>query len=218
MAEKKKVKKKKTEKERQEEKEKRAKRKEQLNAQNKILKNFLLGIMAVILLCFVIFLVINQSKNFEYEGVKFKIVKEGALVLYRTSIPVIYQGKEVPYNFYLRNDPRKLVDVPFEGEINLGQILVINSTESFNCDGDGIIAMANLLNLYKISGIDVIKDDNATCDLEGRYAFIKLQEGNETWIEKFGPACYNVYINNCEILKALERLMIESFIEINKLT
>ena len=42
-------------------------------------------------------------------------------------------------------------------------------------------------------------------------------EINETSIEKFGPRCYNVNINNCEILRATERLMLESFIEINKL-
>ena len=213
MVKKKKIKRKKTGKE----KERRTQRKKQLKTENKILKNFFLGILVVIILCFVVFLIVNQSKNFEYEGVKFKIVKEGDLVLYQTSIPVVYEGKEVPYNFYLRNDPRRLENIPFEGEISLAQILVINSTEGFNCDGDGIIAMANLLNLYKISGINVIKDDNATCDSEGQYGFMKLQEGNETKIEKFGPACYNIYINNCEILQALERLMIESFIEINKL-
>ncbi len=77
--------------------------------------------------------------------------------------------------------------------------------------------MANLMNLYRISGIEMIKDENATCDSKGRFAFLQLQVGNETSIEKFGPACYNVNINNCEILKALERLMIESFVELNKL-
>ena len=71
--------------------------------------------------------------------------------------------------------------------------------------------------MYKISGIDVIKDGNATCDQSGRYAFIGIQAGNQTTIKKTGPACYEVTINNCEILEATERLMLESFIEINKL-
>lgn len=210
--------KKKTKKQLQEEKEKKIRKKEQVKSENRILKNFLIGIGIIIVIIVLIVLVLNSAKSFEYEGVKFKIVKEGNLILYKTSIPVTYQGKKISYNFYLRNDPRDLgKNIPFEGEINhLAKNLVINSTEGFNCDGDGIIAIANLLDLYKIYGIRVIKDENATCDPEGKYAFIQLQAGNKTSIEKFGPICYNVNINNCEILKALERLMLESFIEINK--
>jgi len=208
---KKQIKKKKTKEKLQEEKEK------QLTSENKILKNFFIWIGIIIIVAFLIYLLINQTKNFEYEGVKFKIVREGDLILYRTSLPVRYQGEKIPYNFYLRNDPRKLKDIPFDEGFNLKENLVIDSTEGFNCDGDGIIAMANLMNLYRISGIEMIKDENATCDSKGRFAFLQLQVGNETSIEKFGPACYNVNINNCEILKALERLMIESFVELNKL-
>jgi len=218
MANKKNIKKKKTKREIREGREKRIRKKEQIKSEDKILKNLFIGLGIAIIAIVLIVLISNFAKNFEYEGVKFKIIKEGDLILYQTSIPVIYQEKRVPYNFYFRNDPRDLgKDIPFEGEIELKQILVLNSTEDFNCGGDGIIAVANLLNLYKISGIDVIKDDEAVCDSEGRYAFMKLQAGNETSIEKFGSACYNVNINNCEILKALERMMLESFIEINKL-
>ena len=192
-------------------------RKKQIESQNKILKNFFIGIGVIIITSLLIYLFIYQTKNFEYEGVKFKKIREGDLILYKTSLPVRYQGEKVPYNFYLRNDPRKLKEISFDGELNLKENLVMNSTESFNCDGYGIIAIVNLMNLYRISGIEVIKDENATCDPEGRFSFIQLQAGNETNIEKFGPSCYNININNCEILKAIERLMMESFIEINKL-
>lgn len=210
--------KKKTKRKLQEEKEKRIKRKEQIKSENKILRNFFIGIGAIIVIIVLVILILNLTKNFEYQGVKFKIVREGDLILYRTSLPVIYQGEKIPYYFYLRNDPRDLGEnVYFYGNLNLAEFLVINSTEGFNCGGDGIIAIANLQNLYKISGIEVMKDESAGCDEEGKYAFIQLQEGNETNIEKFGTACYNVNINNCEILKATERLMLESLIEINRL-
>ena len=192
-------------------------RKKQIESHNKILKNFFIGVGVIIIAILLIFLIINQTKNFEYEGIKFQFVKEGDLDLYKTSLPITYQGEKIPYNFYLRNDPRKLKEISFDGELNLKENLVMNSTENFNCDGDGIIAIANLINLYKIAGIEMIRDENASCDSEGRFAFIQLQAGNETNIEKFGPACYNVNINNCEILKAIERLMIESFVEIHKL-
>ncbi len=213
-----KKKRKKSEKQLKVRKERKVSRKKQIDSQNKILKNFLIGVGVIIITGLLIFLLINQAKSFEYEGVKFKIVKEGDLTLYKTSLPVRYQGEKIPYNFYLRNDPRKLKDISFDGEVNLKENLVMNSTESFNCDGDGIIAIANLLNLYKIARIEVIRDENATCDDPGgRFTFIQLQAGNETSIEKFGPSCYNINIKNCEILKATERLMVEYFVELNKL-
>jgi len=193
-------------------------KKEQATDHSKILRNFFIGMVILILLIVLVVYAVKSTKKFEYEGVDFEIVKTGDLVLYNTKIPVVVDGKNAEYNFYLRNDPRKIgKEVSFEGDLSLAQNLVINSTENFNCDGYGIIAIANLVNLYKISGINVMKDQNATCDQEGRYAFINIQPGDETKVEKFGPACYNVHIYNCEILEGTERLMIESFIEINKL-
>lgn len=208
---------KKTKKEQQKEKVKKAAKKEQIRSQNRILRNFLIGVGILIAAVFLVMFIFNSINNFEYKNVKFETVREGDLTLYRTSLPVIYQGQKTDYNFYLRNDPRELKEIPFQRELNLRDNLVINSTGDFNCQGDGIIAIANLINLYKISGINVLKDENATCDASGRYMFVRLQPGNETSIEKFGPACYNININNCEILEGTERFMIESFVEINKL-
>ena len=186
--------------------------------QDKILKWFLIGGLFFIVLVLALAYVVESTTKFEYQGVDFKIVKTGNLVLYNTKIPVIVGGQKADYNFYLRNDPRKLYDeVPFEGNLNLARNLVLNSTEDFNCDGFGVIGVANLVNLYKISGINVIKDGNATCDSDGMYGFINLQRGNGTKIEKTGVACYNINIYNCEILEATERMMLESLIEINKL-
>lgn len=195
--------------------------KKEISHENKILRNFFIGIAVVAAVIALFALVSYSISNFEYKGVKFRIVKEGNLVLYNTKIPVIVEGKNAEYNFYFRNDPRIIgKEIPFDlngSNFSLAENLVLNSTSDFNCNGDGIIAVANLVNLYKISGINVIKDGNAVCDEEGRYAFVNLQEANETRIEKFGPECYNVSISNCEILEATERLMLESFIKINKL-
>ena len=47
--------------------------------------------------------------------------------------------------------------------------------------------------------------------------FVLIQESNRTSIEQFGPACYNINIKNCEILKGTERFMIDTFVEINKI-
>jgi len=69
--------------------------------------------------------------------------------------------------------------------------------------------------MYKILGGNVIKDGNASCDEKGRYGFINIKEGNTTEIERFGPACFNIYINDCEILKGTEKYILETLIEIN---
>ena len=160
----------------------------------------------------------NSINNFEYRGVKFQIVKEGNIILYKTTFPVIYQGQKAEYSIYLRNDPRELEKkVPIIGEFNIKKIMVINATEDFNCDGFGVIAMANFAK-QSLFGIEIIKDPEATCDMNNTlYTYINLQSGNETNIEQVGPSCYNININNCEILEATERFMTESFVEINKL-
>lgn len=193
-------------------------KKEQFKSENKILRNLFIGIGIVIAIILLFVFVVHSANNFTYKGVKFTIVKEGNLVLYNTKLPVVVNGTNREYNFYLRNDPRELAkNVAFNGSLELAHNLVIDSTQDFNCDGYGIISVANLVNLYKISGINVVKDDNAKCDVEGKYAYVLLKEGNQTSVEKTGNKCYNININNCEILQGTERFMLEDFIEINKL-
>lgn len=191
--------------------------KEQINEQNKILRNVLIWLGVIIFVFLIGYFIIDSIRHFEYRGIKFDVVKESDIIFYKTSIPVLYQDNIVPYNFYMRNDPRELEGMFFEGKISFLKEMVINITEDFNCDGDGIIALANLVNLYGVLGANVIKDENATCDSQGRYVFMQIQPGDETSIEQFGPACYNLNVNNCEILEVTERFMIETFIEFNKL-
>ena len=118
------------------------------------------------------------------------------------------------YNFFLRNDPRKS-KVDFNGELEIKKLAVMNSEEEFSCDGNGIIAVANLRQLYEMVGTKIIRDENATCDSEGRYIYINLKEGEKTKIEQIGKACYDIVINNCEILEGTERFMVETFAKIN---
>ena len=143
------------------------------------------------------------------------MVKEGNLIFYRTELPTMYLGKLTGYSFYLRNDAKKL-EVPFNGELDLKSNAVLNMEQEFNCEGKGVIAIANLIKLYQFIGINVISDENASCDPEARYTYIYILEGNETRIEQTGQSCYNVYINNCEILEGTEKLMIETLVKVNE--
>jgi len=191
--------------------------KSQIKKENKILRNVLIGIGIFVILLLLGVLFIYSVRNINYEGVKFEIVKEGELILYQTSLPVIYQGNIVPYNIYFRNDPRKLKDVEFNDELVLFEDIVINSTEDFKCEGMGVIAIANFVKVNELLGMKVIKDGNASCDENGMYSFIQLQPGNVTNIKKVGPSCYNLNVNDCEILEVTERFMLEELIKYNEL-
>lgn len=178
-----------------------------------------LVVLGVFVAFFGAWLIISYNQHhFNYKGVNFEEVNE--IAPYRTSIPVGYGNpltgnaiEERNYYFYLRKDPRKTGEIPFEGKLVFRKDMVINSTGNLNCAGDGIIGVANLAKLYQTMGTDVIKDETADCDDQGRYLFLQMQEGNETGIKQTGPTCYIISVHNCDILSATERFMIESFVE-----
>tara|TARA_Y100000310_G_scaffold213829_1_gene214849 strand:+ start:24296 stop:25027 length:732 start_codon:yes stop_codon:yes gene_type:complete len=194
--------------------------KEQIKKENKILRNIfiLIGIIAVLFLLG--YLAINNIRNFEYQGINFEIVKfcdvEPCLILYQTSIPVIYNGEKADYNFYLRNDPRDLEKIELDGNINLLPTMIIDSDSDFNCNGNGIIAMANFVKLYEIIGTEVIKNEELDCSLGNEYIHLEIQEGNKTKIIQPIPSCYVLMVNNCEILEVTEKFMVETFVKVNK--
>jgi len=188
--------------------------KENSDAQNKTLKNIFIGLGVIVFLIIIVAFSINSAKHFEYRGITFDVVKE--IAPYQTKVPLIYQGQPAEYNFYFRNDPRKLKNIPFEGEIILREDLVINETQNFMCGGDGLIGIQNMKNLYGLFGTKFIKDPEAGCDIQGRYTFIQIREGDETSIEQFGPSgtsCYNFYVNDCEMFEITERFMIELLVK-----
>lgn len=201
-------------------KEEKISNKGQAEKQRKQLRNVLIGMGMVVLLIIAIMFSWNIMKTINYEGVKFyKNTKEiEGVTLYNTKVPLYNsEGKHhADYNFYLRNSPKKLAEVPFEGELVFVQNMVINSEESFNCDGNGIIAIANLNNLYTLLGAKVMKDENATCDPQAKYSYLNIIKGNETRIDQVGPACYDISIKDCEILEGTERFMLKTFVKLEE--
>jgi len=193
---------------------------------DKILKNFLIVAGLILFLVLVVVFVNNQKKSFDYNGVEFKVVEfcdagPPCLVTYNTKLPVIYEGKERNYNFYLRNDPRKLEKkVLFNGELVLKENMYIDITFNRSCEGFGQIAMENFRQLHNIAGISILNGKNETCKSStkagGMYVVIQESENGKTSVEKTGSACYNINIKDCEILEGTERFMIETFVEVNK--
>ena len=199
----------------------------QIKKENKTFRTIIIILIGFVLFFLAVIWLVNYFNQINVGGVIFEIDKTTMTgkTLYKTSLPVSYKdgatGKviQADYNFYFRTDPRVLEKVPFYGKINLRENMVINMTEDFNCNGYGIIAVANLLKLYEIAGVKVIKDENATCDdIYGRYTYLKIREGEETFVNTFGlqETCYNIYIKDCEILEGTEKFMLETLIEINK--
>jgi hypothetical protein len=199
--------------------EEKIKKEKETKKQEKILKNVLIGIGVLFLIVVFFYLVLYSTTNFGYEGIKFKIIKEGKLVFYNTAFALVNQdGERVgDYNFFIRNDPRELGElVPFNGTLFIADDAVLNFSENLSCGGDEIIAIANLQKPFQVMGVNVIRDEKADCDVFGRYMYINIAEGDETKVEQFGPACYNVTFKDCEILEATERLMLEIFVRLNE--
>lgn len=188
---------------------------------NKQLAYILVGIGIAVIITLAMPYLINLTKQFNYKGVRFKVIKQGELTFYNTQIPLYNSsGKKYSnYNFYLRNDPRNLENIPFNGKLYFKKNMVINATQDFTkCDKYSVIAFANLAQLYAVMGTKVIKDLNASCDAQGRYTYLNVKTGNETKIEQVGPSCYDLIVSNCEVLNITERFMDETFIKINNET
>lgn len=186
--------------------------KNELKNNQKILRDVLIIMVILIIALIGGYFAIKSLSHFKYEGMKFDVQKEGDVLFYHTSFPV-YEGaiQVANYNAYLRTNPRDLEKIDFEGELKLRKMMILNTSQEFVCRGDGIISVVNMNQIFgKGFGITIGKDSNATCDELGRYGYIYLLDGEETKIEQYGPACYKLYIKDCEILPVTERFILEA--------
>ena len=189
---------------------------------NKIIRNFFIFFIMVAVALVVWILVSKDQSELEYKGVKFDIVDE--IAKYRTLVQVnskntmtgeVTMGQ--PYYFYLRTNPKELEKIPFEGKIVFIDEVIIKTGEDFTCEGDGTIGLANLIKLYDLFGINIVKNENIECETSNSIVW-QMQGGEETRIDQLGPSCYSITIKDCEILKATEKLMVETLAQFNKLS
>ena len=191
--------------------------KKQIQEQNKLLRNVIIGIIFLFLAVVGTYFIVNQMKYFEYEGMKFDVIKDGSVVFYHTSFPMFKGVNHVSnFNIYLRNHPKRTdQNIEFVGDLHLKEKMIINSTNTFVCGGTGAISVANIVQIFDALGTEVGQDPEAECDEQGRYMYVLLVEGEETKIEQFGPSCYKLYINDCEILEVTERFIIEALKQVD---
>jgi hypothetical protein len=190
--------------------------KKELKSHNIILRNILivLGLVIVAFITWMIFL--NFIGSVTYEGLSFEVVSQGDLIFYKHVVP-LYNGDAhyANYNFFLRKNPYKTGEIPFEGELNIRNFAAINTT-AFTCEGKGIIAMANMVKPFEVAGIQVVNDQNASCDEESRYMLLHIFPGDENKIVQTGESCYDMTVRECDILDVTERMMIEMFVKLKE--
>lgn len=187
-------------------------KKSQAKEENKVLRNVLIGIGVVILLCLGIWFG-QMERTFEFSGLEWNTISAGNIKFYHTSFNSTPTNT---HNVYLRNDPRKLVEeIDFNGQVKIKKMAAMKGVGNFNCNGYGIVSQAELEQTLGAFNVSFIKDENATCD-EGknRYTFIEFVEGEETRIDQMmSDSCYKISVNNCDILKVKERFIVEILLE-----
>lgn len=191
--------------------------KDQIAHQDKLLRNILLTIGVFVLGFGLILMVLYSMNNFETGGVKYNLIKEGDITFYHTSFPskFVVPQRTIEYNVYLRTDPRELKDISFEGNLMRLEMAVIDSKENFDCEGDGVIAIANFNQIMKAMGTEVIRDPEASCDSEGRYNYFELKSGEENKIVQTESTCYDFIIKGCEIIPVTEKFLNRALSSLN---
>lgn len=186
----------------------------QIGNENKMLWGIFAAIGILVLVLVGGYFFLNSISSFDYRGLDFERVQEGEITFYHTSFPAVIDEKDVNYNVWIRNDPRRLdKDVPFIGSLNLPGLFVLDVQGDLGCEGDGGIAIYNLQQVMDALGSSMITDPNATCDQLGRYGYLLVQEGNFTAIGQYGPACYLLQVKDCKILDVTERFLTESLVK-----
>ena len=203
------------------------KNKDQEKHQEKVLKNILFSLALLVLLVFGYYLFAQSQITMHYKDIEFKAASYGKdLIVYETqTLLPARDGTNSDFGFRIRTKPSKLKKIPFDSADNL-ELMKINGVQfengTFNCNGDGVIAMPNLERLFEKIGTQYIVDDNATCSPDGYYNLFMFKYGNETRINEVGNHCYEVIVkgndDSCEILPATEKIMVEVFSKYKEFT
>ncbi|NCO18309.1 hypothetical protein COT60_02370 [Candidatus Pacearchaeota archaeon CG09_land_8_20_14_0_10_30_9] len=188
------------------------------NQENKILKMIFLIVGVVFLLIAGIYFYTQSQINFTYKNIEFQKTKIGEIDFYETKTLATADDGSL-FGFRLRTKPSVLENIPFENvdELRLMKVngYTYEDNKTFDCEGDGVIAMANLQRLFSKQGMSVLRDPNSGCDSEGRYNYFTLKYGSATEINEIGLNCYEIVIQGndaqCQILPATEKLMVELY-------
>ena len=196
----------------------------------------LLGVLiflAVLVVVFVISSAYFKSLNyFEYNGLTFaKERLENIPIFHHNYYLKAPSGKLILYNLYLRNDPR-YSNVTIEGLPS--KLLAPGSVAYLSVNSEGLqeckygsLAVATISSFMSDNQMKVIagnldfwqagarRDKWVTCENQPGNIVVELLKGNETKIS-INRNCYQIEVNDCQILEAVEKLMVQSVVDARK--
>lgn len=166
--------------------------------------------------------VVQESKKFDYNGMKFYKEKEGSILFYKSLLGfVTASGQDIPFILKLRNDPRELEKISVSGEIrNIKKEAILSLSQEIAECPDTIRTMTDFSITLKAFGI---KASAATtnksyskehdiplidCKDSKQKTVIVMKEGNETRINQ-EKDCYTIEIENCEVQQSFERFILD---------
>lgn len=196
---------------------KEAKEEEQIRKQKRTLTTFfiIIGLMVFAFLATWYFL--NASKHFVYKGVDFYLDEEAkGMTLFKAVM--VGQVTAAKYNFYFRTEPAKLAEqIPINGTLVFRRNMVFDaSVNDFSCDGNGMLAVSQFSNGMTPLGFNLLKQNASAKYLPPEnYMFLHFISGNSTEIRQTSGFnnYYEIVISNCEILPAMERIMLEAIVQ-----
>lgn len=202
------------------------------------LEKEIIGIVLFLALLVVVFFIASyyfKSRNFfEYQELTFAKQRLGDIPIYHHSYYFkAPDGKLIKYNLYLRNDPRynnitisdeksrllaggevAFISINAEGlqECRYGP-LAVGTLSSFLADNQMTVIGGNL----DFWNAGAKKEDWVTCQNKPGNRVVEIIAGNKTLVDINGN-CYHVEVNNCEILEAVEKLIVESVVDARKIS
>ena len=194
---------------------------------------WVIGTMVGLVIIFLVASTIFQSlRTFNYNGLTFTKEYFGEIPIFRYSYNSIVTGsvaspKSVkPINLVLRGDPREN-NVPIDGKIEFPR----GKTIYFGFNSEGLtqcpystLSVATFSSFIASNGFTVLggttneteaNETNlkyVTCEKFPENPVIIFKASDETLIHKEN-SCYTVNVANCEILPAVEKLMVQALIE-----
>ena len=200
---------------------------------------WVLGVMVAAIAVFLVgFTLLKESNSFNYNGLDFQKEMMGNIPLYkhtyltervtRTTGQVVRTGDASSVAILLRNDPRRLEDIPVEGKIEFLSVeqtiyISVNSAPELSCDYSPI-AMHELSSFFTQNGFaakagisnetmaEENKIDYITCENRPDRMVISFASGDSPSIVRNGN-CYILTVANCDILAPTEKFIIQSIID-----
>ncbi len=196
---------------------------------------WVLGVMVVIFVSFFLSTsVLKSMKTFEYRGMTFTKESLENIPLYTYSYNLVTpitgratsQANVKAVKMILRGDPREN-HVPLIGEIDLAKkktVFIVTDEKGLTGCEYGSVGFASLsgfltANGIKIEGALMNKEEAeknnlkyVTCENRPNNPVIEITGGEETRVDIMGN-CYSIKVANCEIMPAVEKLMVEMIVQ-----